>query len=126
MTTMRRIILAALLGITATFFAPCVNAAPAARGLGDPGKLQSLTVEIGGRKDGFRLAGRDASLQLIVTGQFASGQARDLTRSVTYERSPAGLVEVDATGLVTPLKEGKAIVTVKSGTVSATATISVT
>ena len=118
--------LAALHGTTAK-----PQAANEARGLGDPGKLQSLTVETGGRKDGFRLAGRDASLQLIVTGSLrvepgGSLQARDLTRSATYESSPAGLVEIDATGLVTSLKEGKATVTVKSGGVSATATIAVT
>ncbi len=119
---MRLILIAALLGMTA---AP-LHAAPEARGLGDPGALQTLTVESGGRKDGFRLAGRDAALQLIVTGQYASGQTRDLTRSAKYESSPAGLVAIDETGLVTALKEGKAVVTVKSGAITATTQITVT
>ena len=111
---MRRILFAALLVMTA-------SSADAA-----PGMLQSLTIETGGHKDGLRLAGRDASLQLIVTGQFTSGPVRDLSRSASYESSPAGLVAIDATGLVTSLKEGKAVVTVKSDGASATATITVT
>src|SRR5689334_8950073 len=54
---------------------------PAAPGLGDPGKLEALQVS-SGRPDGTLaiLRGRDAQQQLVVTGQFATGQSRDLTR----------------------------------------------
>lgn len=78
------------------------------RGLGDPGTLQSLLVETGRGIGGFTLAGRDASQQLLVTGRYSTGQMRDLTRDVSFETTPADTVHIDATGMVTPLKEGQA------------------
>ena len=86
------------------------SAAPEARGLGDPGALQAITIETGN----FALAGRDAVRQLVVTGRYASGQLRDLTRAVAYEATPPGIVQIDGTGLVTPLKEGKATIRAKA------------
>jgi len=47
------------------------------------------------------LVGPDATLQLVVS----EGQ-QDLTRSATYTLEPAGIVAVDATGLVRPLADG--------------------
>jgi hypothetical protein len=83
-------------------------AAPEARGLGDPGPLQALRIDGDGA---FVLDGRDAGRQLLVTGLYAAGQERDLTRSARYDASPAGVVSIDAAGHVTPLKEGKATIT---------------
>jgi hypothetical protein len=71
----------------------------------DFGPLQSLNVS-----PGLSLAGQDAMQQLLVTGHYAGGHVRDLTRAVTYRASPAGIVDVDPTGLVTPRKEGTAII----------------
>jgi hypothetical protein len=88
-------------------------ARPAAPGLGDPGQLQSVAVESGRVVDGaFQLAGRDAAQQLVVTGEYSTGQQRDLTRSVKYTTQPEGIVVVDATGYVTPLAEGEATIQV--------------
>ena len=73
------------------------------------GPLQSLTLETGRTTDGsFTLAGRDSWQQLLVTGRYAKG-LRDLTGTVTYETVPPGIVAVDDSGLVTPLKPGQAI-----------------
>jgi len=81
------------------------------KGLGDPGALRRVRIDTGRSKDGaFTLAGRDAWQQLIVTGEYASGQQRDLTRAVSYDAQPPGIVQIDATGLVTPLKEGQATI----------------
>src|SRR5438132_13159589 len=82
-----------------------VNAAdtnkPKAPGLGDPGQLKAIEIETGRVKDGMvTIAGRDAGQQLVVTGVYGSGQTRDWTRKVTYEASPAGIVQADATGLI--------------------------
>ncbi|MBL8792342.1 MAG: DUF1553 domain-containing protein, partial [Planctomycetia bacterium] len=102
--------------VLVALLAPSVatGAAPEAKGLGDPGKLQSLTVETGRDRDGaFLLAGRDSWQQLLVTGQYQSGQVRDLSRKVTYEATPTGVVSIDPTGLVTPVQEGQATITVK-------------
>jgi hypothetical protein len=90
-------------------------ATPKAAGLGDPGTLQSVDVQSGRNVDGgFTLDGQDARQQLLVTGQYASGQVRDLTASIAYEVAPAGVVSVDSTGYVVPLADGTATITVKS------------
>lgn len=86
-------------------------AKPKAPGLGDPGQLTAITVETGRLKDDLvTISGRDSGQQIVVTGQYATGQSRDLTRKSTYEVTPAGIVTVDATGLITPIAEGEATV----------------
>src|SRR5438309_515319 len=78
------------------------------------GPLQSLTMETGRSQDSsFTLAGREAWQQLVVTGRYATG-LRDLTGAVVYETVPPGVVAVDVSGLVTPLKEGQAVVRAKA------------
>src|SRR5262245_37782958 len=101
-------------------FAVCLNAAaadskPRAPGLGDPGQLTAIQIETGRLKDGLvTIAGRDAVQQLVVTGIYSSGQTRDWTRKVTYDSSPAGIVRLDATGLIDPIAEGEATVHVSA------------
>lgn len=87
---------------------------PKAPGLGDPGALQSISIETGRAADGlFTIAGRDSSQQLIVVGSYASGQVRDLTREVSYTASPDGVVKIEASGWVTPVAEGEATIHTK-------------
>src|SRR3712207_4054553 len=61
---------------------PADDAAPAAPsfpGLGDPGALQSLSIDFGlASADRFTLSGRDARQQLVGTGNYSTGQVRDL------------------------------------------------
>ncbi len=84
-------------------------------GLGDPGALQSIAIETGRLKDGaFVLAGRDSGQQLLVSGTYASGQVRDLSRDVTYSATPEGILRVDANGWVSPIAEGQATIHVKA------------
>jgi len=85
---------------------------PQTPGLGDPGTLGGLVVDTG-RPAGTPtlLRGKDAQQQLVVNGQYSSGQVRDLTRQVSYETAPAGIVSVDSTGLTLPLTDGRATVT---------------
>lgn len=105
--------------------APAKKMAP---GLGDPGQLKSVTIETGRAVDGrFVLAGRDAAQQIVVTGQFATGQTRDVSRTVKYAVTPPGIVEIDATGYVTPVKEGEATIAVDAGSgISASTKVAVT
>lgn len=108
-------LLAATLAFAADPPAATPAAAPAPPGLGDPGQLQSIAIESGRLKDGsFTISGRDAMQQLVVTGTYSSTQVRDLSRKVQYTSAPEGIVVVDSTGLVTPLKEGTATVTAKA------------
>ncbi|MEX0818008.1 MAG: DUF1549 domain-containing protein [Pirellulaceae bacterium] len=105
------------------------DVAPKPPGLGDPGKLLSISIETGRTRDGtFLVSGRDASQQLVVTGEYDSGQRRDLTRDATYTTSPDGIARVDNTGHVTPIAEGDATIHVKvlAADASADATINVT
>lgn len=59
----------------------------------------------------LQLVGSEARKQLIVTGAFPAGKFADLTRSVQYHVVPVGIVEIDHTGMATPLADGKAQIT---------------
>ena len=88
--------------------------APKPKGLGDPGTLMTLKVEPDIKDGGFTIRGRDGRQQLFVTGTYSSGQLRDQTRGVTYTVEPAGILTVDAQGLVNPLADGNAVISVKN------------
>ena len=73
-----------------------------------------LTLSTGRDKSGsFVLAGRDSTQQLVATLE------GDATRKARYSVFPAGIVRVDATGLVVPIKEGKATITASVGSAQA-------
>ncbi len=78
------------------------------KGLGDPGQLSALKIEPTVDGKPIVLRSRDARQQVYVTASYSSGQLRDHTRKVQYSAEPAGIVNVDATGLVTPIKDGDA------------------
>jgi len=80
--------------------------AAAPKGLGDPGVLNSLKVETDGPEERLIIRGRDARKQLVVTGNYSSGQLRDHTLGAKYSAEPAGIVEISADGMVTPVKDG--------------------
>jgi hypothetical protein len=105
------VVLAMLMAAAPLAAAPSMPQTP---GLGDPGKLTSLSIETGRTHDGaFHLAGRDSAQQLLVTGNYATGQVRDLTRGVSYAASPDGVVHVSESGYVTPVAEGEATIAVR-------------
>ncbi len=62
----------------------------------------------------LRLRGADARQQLLVTASFSTGALRDYTREVSFETSPAGVIQVSKTGRVTPLTNGTTTITAKS------------
>ncbi|MGC3966474.1 MAG: Ig-like domain-containing protein [Pirellulales bacterium] len=68
----------------------------------------------------------NAQSQLVVSGKYAGGQERDLTRTVKFTSNPTGIISIDGTGLVVPLADGKATVTAtEAGGKTATVTIAV-
>ncbi len=82
------------------------------------GKLTSLKIHFQSSgedqaADTLRLRGHDAKQQLLITAKFDGGAVRDFTRQVSYESSPAGIVQVSKTGLVTPLSDGTATILAK-------------
>jgi Protein of unknown function (DUF1549)/Protein of unknown function (DUF1553) len=104
--------------VTSVFFANAAAndaKAPATPGLGDPGQLTAIQIDSGRSVEGgFTLDGQDARQQLVVTGQFTSGQTRDLTGTASYEVAPAGIVSVEPSGLVIPRADGAATITARS------------
>src|SRR2546425_9569990 len=83
-----------------------------------PGELTRLelfaqTAAGTGTNQILRLRGADARQQLLVTASFSTGALRDYTREVSYQASPAGVIQVSKTGRVTPLAEGTATITAK-------------
>ena len=108
---------ACLLAATSVMFAADAAKPDEAPGLGDPGQLKSIAIKTGRLKDGTVLiSGRDAVQQLVVEGSYSSGQIRDLSRDVTYSVTPTGIIEVDVSGYVSPLKEGTATVQARTTT----------
>src|SRR5262249_36624338 len=61
-----------------------------------------------------------------VTGRTADGGLRDYTHDATYEATPDGVVKVDKSGLVSPLKEGKATIRATAAGAVAETTVTVT
>src|SRR5436309_14859003 len=54
------------------------------------------------------LRGSKAEQALLVTANYANGEQSDVTRQTRFRVSPAGTVAVSASGIVSPLREGKA------------------
>lgn len=91
-----------------------------------PAAPQSLAIETGRAKNGtITLAGRDAMQQLVVSGKYANSQ-RDVTRDAKFTSAPAGVVQIDSTGFVTPMKEGTATIQAAIGSVNASISVNVT
>ena len=107
-----RLLTALCLFALASFCTAAEEAKPVAPGLGDPGKLVALEV-FAGVEETVALRGADDRLQLVVSGKYDSGQYRDFSSTATYETNPASIVQVDDTGLVTPLGNGKVTVTAR-------------
>ena len=103
--------------IVLTMAIPSQAATP--KGLGEPGQLVQMRLEPNADGKGVLLRGRDGRQQLMTTGIYSSGQLRDQTRQVQYSVEPAGVVQIDSTGHMTPLKDGKAIIKAIGSGVSA-------
>ncbi len=60
----------------------------------------------------IHIRSRDVRQQLFVTAISSSGPQTDATRDVVWSVAPEGIVSVDESGLVTPLADGEAILSV--------------
>jgi hypothetical protein len=93
---------------------PSGTTGPLPQGLGDPGELKTVRIEPSLEDKGLTIRGRDARQQLFVTGEYSTGQLRDQTNNVKFTADPAGIINVDETGLVTPVADGEATVIAKT------------
>src|SRR6187549_2528368 len=78
----------------------------------------ALLIHAAGTEDAHagqaaKLIGPDARIQLVVSHKDAAGKLLDVSGKAAYAVAPEGVLAVDATGLVAPLKDGTATVTVK-------------
>lgn len=109
MPSKRILIFAACLFIPTFTFAADVEPP----GLGEPGKLTSISLETGRAIDGLvTVSGRDASQQVLVYAHYDSGQIRDACRGATYTTNPTGVIAIDDTGFVMPIAEGETTLSV--------------
>ena len=74
--------------------------------------------------DSLVLRGADARQQLLATWINGQGAEIDVTRDITYEVSPTDVVRISKVGVLTPVRDGSAVITAKH-TNGVTATISV-
>ncbi|MCH2210684.1 MAG: DUF1549 and DUF1553 domain-containing protein [Fuerstiella sp.] len=72
----------------------------------------------------FRLLGPREKLQLIITGYYADGSVQDLTRTAMFSVNDAN-ISVSEAGVVLPVSDGMASVTVAAGDLTAEARIEV-
>ncbi len=79
-------------------------------GMGLKGQLVSIEFDKSGQP---MLEGRNARKQLIVTGVYSSGQRHDLTHQVAFTSNQPKVLTIAKGGLVTPLTDGEATVSVK-------------
>lgn len=78
-----------------------------------PGMLRADTlVEVTADPASFRLSGPNALHSLLIHGKTSDGRAVDLTRSAEYHTSNPAVAQVADTGLVRPVSDGAAVVTV--------------
>ncbi|SVE42048.1 uncharacterized protein METZ01_LOCUS494902, partial [marine metagenome] len=89
-------------------FAPLLNAVE----FGEPEKIVMSFSAFEG--DTLSLKGIDARRQLVVTGTYSDGDERDLSRQVVYSTKPAGIVAIKKSGWVSPVKDGKTVITAKA------------
>jgi len=87
-------------------------------------KPASLQIDATGTPE-LTLRGKDARQQLIVTATVDDGALRDWTHQVTFSAAPAGVVSVDASGIVTPVADGAATITAESEGVTASLPVKV-
>jgi Protein of unknown function (DUF1549)/Protein of unknown function (DUF1553) len=87
------------------------DAAGTAESIGWPADLRV-------QPDAITLNGPRAFQQLVVTGQYADGNVRDLTSLSTLTSANPSVASVDAIGLLTPHKNGSTALLVQAGGIS--------
>jgi hypothetical protein len=117
---MKRLLVLALL-LAAPAAAQDKPAAPAPTAL----SIQAAGTEDADAGKAATLIGPEARLQVVVSAKLPDGKLVDFTAAAKYSSAPEGIVTIDDSGLVTPLKEGTATVTAAAGSVTTTVPITV-
>ncbi len=67
-----------------------------------------------------------SSQQFVATGNYSDGSTQDITSTVTWTSSGSGVASVNSSGLATAATQGSSTLTATSGSLTGSATISVT
>ena len=78
--------------------------------------LRSIAIETAKDHDDIVLDGLDSAWQILVTGHADGGRLVDVTDLASFTAEPPNVVDVNRSGLITPRADGKALVTVRVGT----------
>jgi hypothetical protein len=115
---------AVALALAPSAFANALEAAPSKPATPEalPAGAQVARLEVNPAQ--LTLTGKYESAQVIVTARLASGEVADVTRIATY-RIDGGSVEIGASGLVKPLKNGASTLKVTLGNHTADVPVSV-
>jgi len=86
-----------------------------------PGTLTSITVTPANPN-----IAATSALQFTATGTFSDGSQQNITSTVTWSSSATNIAGINSTGLATALAAGQTTITATSGSISNTATLTVT
>ncbi len=97
---------------------------------GDEAQPETLVIQAAGTAADAagkpaKISGPEARLQVVVTGTLPGGKLQDFSTKARYTVAPADIVAVDPHGLVTPLKDGKVLLTATAGKAKASVEIGV-
>ncbi len=70
--------------------------------------------------------GAEATQQFSVTGTFSNGEVYPIPGTISWSATPASVASIDSSGLATGLTAGTATITASQGSISGTATLTVT
>ncbi len=116
----RRVARLAWLALMVVPVAPALAAPP-----DDPAALLGSPVSVVVEPGDSSLVGPRATRQLIVTGKYADGSVRDLTRALRWTSLNPEIAAVSPTGQVTPKADGPATIVASGGSVEGRAIVTV-
>jgi hypothetical protein len=71
------------------------------------------------------LTGPRDTQQLVILGRYADGSQRDLTRDCELSADPAGIIDIQSEGLLSPRQDGTTTLTIQAGPQTAKLTVTV-
>jgi len=87
--------------------------------------IQAADAEEKNAGQAAKLIGPEARLQVVVSATMPDGRLVDWTGAAKYASEPEGILNIDAAGLVTPLKNGTATITASAGAANAKVPVTV-
>lgn len=78
----------------------------------DTPELRAIQIESRSGADEIVLGGSESRWQLVVTGHAEDNRAVDVTRRAVFQSHPSDIVRIRSDGWVTPLRDGRTVISV--------------